>query len=257
MSTLPGHPRPLYVTAGCEEVATDGIALRMRVPGRPEQRVPLARIRHVVTWRAVRWRSAALLACMEQRIPVTFTDGRGNALGYVLPARRKPSAFDDALEALFDLADGRALYDNWLRAEKNRLWRDWRRRARARGKTIESRQLEADIQRTVYRGEMLFEPPVCVREAIAGCAAAWLLRKEAALQYWDAESHSVALVDDLAGLLALAWALEQGVLGAQPDVDMHVQLTLFHRLENLLAVRIRAALQRLHRRAQGALEPWR
>lgn len=258
MSLNPALPLPLYLTgAGCELVASDGIALRMRAPHRPERRLPLARISHIVSQRDVGWETAALLDCMAHRIPVTFTDGRGQVLGYLLPARGREYDFHEVLESLFDHPGGRAIYDTWLRVERNRLWREWMHAAKKRGERLDRRLLDAQIQRTVYRNEPLIPLPSCLREAIAGCVAAWLAGRDAALRYWDAEGHPVELADDLAGWLALAWGLELGSLGERLADDVQLQLTRFYQRRLKLTGRVHAALSRLHRRALGALEPWR
>lgn len=258
MSGLPAFPLPLYLTdAGCEVVTSDGIALRMRAPGRSERRLPLARVSHIVSQREVRWESAALIDCMARRIPVTFTDGRGQVLGYLLPARGRERDLDAALESLFDRTDGRAIYDTWLRAEKNRLWREWMRAAKKRGETPNRGLVDAHMHRTVYRHEPLIALPPCLREAVAGCVAAWLAGRGASLRYWDAEGHAVELARDLAGWLELACGLELGSLGQRLGEDVQLQLTLFHQRELKFAIRASGALARLHRRALGALEPWR
>ncbi len=97
------------------EVVLDGPALRVRTPGRADGLYPLGRISRVVVFGAAELRTAALLACADRGIPVTFVERGGRPRAWIVPALPRPMPLTDRIQELLGRPGWTWMYQNWRR----------------------------------------------------------------------------------------------------------------------------------------------
>lgn len=112
-------------------VLLEGPALRIRQRDRADVFTPLARLARIVVRGEVHWRAAALGACMDWNVPITFLDRDGNARGAAITLR--PVLYRSDLPALLEAActtrDWPGPWADWLRAMERTEIQGLRRRA--------------------------------------------------------------------------------------------------------------------------------
>lgn len=113
-------------------VLRDGPALRIVSEGRADGIYPLRRLARVVVCGAVEWHSDALLACLDEGIPITFLTQQGEPRAYCLAAHPRRQHLHDRLEDLLARTDWHSLYENWRRAAERRAILALLRRLRLR-----------------------------------------------------------------------------------------------------------------------------
>ncbi len=115
--SLDNDRRMLFIDArGGVRVLRDGPALRLRRKRFADRLYPLRRLSSVWVNGQVEWQTAALLACAEYDVPVSFFDGLGRCRAWVL-SNKGGSGSPAALDWLFDA---------WLsRSEGVASWRQW------------------------------------------------------------------------------------------------------------------------------------
>jgi hypothetical protein len=216
--------------------------------------LPLARLARVVVCGKVHWDSAALAACLQQGLPIVFLDGRARPLGAAAPLTGRSSTLDELLNAWVERRHWREGYENWLRAQRYRLLRQWARNRAECGRPIDSGDWKEAVRAFVYNDAAAFAGP-----NPGGCYAlvvALLLRAAVRLQYRAADGGVLTLAADLACIADHRAALELGSLA--PAIAGGEAMTaraaetnapdLEHYVVELLA--------RLRRNLADRIEPW-
>ena len=109
--------RPLYIDGNCEtQVGLEAPALKVSVPEQAVQLFPLQRISRVVVSGGVQWHTAALLACADQGITVTFLADGGTVAARWLGKGGERQCAMQRLADLMACADGKDCYENWYQA---------------------------------------------------------------------------------------------------------------------------------------------
>ncbi len=127
--------KPLYLNGRTGmSVALDEPALRVNAPGRAITLYPLQRISRVVASGPVEWSTAALLACAERGITVTFLHPDGAMRAYLFG---ETDQRQDVLHRLRDLLDRPDWQDRYA---------DWYRGMESRARLALIRKLQIDIQ---------------------------------------------------------------------------------------------------------------
>lgn len=108
--------RPLYLQGSHGlAVRLDGPALRVLRPAHADQLFPLTRLSRVVLSGAGEWSTAALLACAEHGISVTFLDRDGGVRAYLFGDCGSRESLFHRLRDLLERPDWRGRYVDWCR----------------------------------------------------------------------------------------------------------------------------------------------
>jgi hypothetical protein len=243
---LDGRVRPIGV-----RVAGPALAIER---GERTLTVPLTRIARVIVRGRVHWDSAALVLCLQQRVPIVLLDGHARPAGAALPLVAHTGALDELLCAFVERGDWQPRYENWLRSERLRVLLRWGRERARSGRPVDPGEWAEQVRSFVYLGESAFAG------TRAGAAYALvlgvLLRAGVRTQYRAAAGGTLALARDLALMLERRLALECGTLARGLE-----------RLEPLAARACAASadeqegivveqLQRLRRCVADLVEPW-
>lgn len=106
--------RPLYLQSPLPvTVRWETPALSVRHRGRAPRLFPLARISRVLVSGPVEWETAALLACADRGIPITFLEGDGELRAYLFGTSQRRAGLLYRLTDLLDRPDWRDRYDTW------------------------------------------------------------------------------------------------------------------------------------------------
>lgn len=253
--------RPLYLCARHKaRVDVDGPALRVRSAGRAEARYPLYRVSRVIASNRVDWSAAALEACMQTGIPVVIVAASGTPLGWVQPAQLAASRLGEDIDELLDRPDWREIYDNWLRAARMRVLRDWQRETEAAGKSFAPGELAEMVRKFVYghTDAIWFEEETGLwRTAVLTLAAASLRRAGVQPVLWGAGGTALSLLDDVARLLELRLRLEVRERMEQALNGEALALRVFHSMSDKLESLCGRILLSLGRRVKQVLAEWR
>jgi hypothetical protein len=252
----PAEPRkPLYLDGRHEaiDVRLAGPALAIvRAARRLE--LPLARLARVFVCGRVHWAGEAIAACLQRRIPIVFLDGRAQPVGSALPLAGRTSRLGELLAEWVDRPRWRAQYENWLRAQRFRILRQWRARQAAAGQPVDAGRWSEAVRSFVYLDELPFVSPHA-----SGCyarALAVVLRAGVRTQYRGCDGAVLALAADLARLADRSVALAMGGLAAafeaEPAVATRAGEACAADVDGLLV----ELLERLRRRAAEWIEPW-
>lgn len=111
--------RPLYLQPMLPaRVALDStVALRIHTVGQSGLRTPLTRISRVVSNHHVQWDSDALIACLQNGIPIAFMDARGKPIGWCFGARRRETSLANLLEHALESDEWEQRFNPWLDAQ--------------------------------------------------------------------------------------------------------------------------------------------
>ena len=121
--------KPLYLNGRIGMfVALDEPALRVTLPGRAATLYPLQRISRVIASGPVAWETAALLACAERGITVTFLRRDGALQAYLFGESTQREGLLCRLQDLLDRPDWQERYDDWRRAMASRARKSLARR---------------------------------------------------------------------------------------------------------------------------------
>jgi hypothetical protein len=252
--------RPLYVlAAGRTTVDLDGPAFLVRRQGRADARYPLARVSRVIASTQVEWSTGALAACLENGIPVVIT-GSGNApVGYLLPSIQAPSRLGGELEEFIDRPDWKERYADWLRAERMRVFFEWRRRREGVGNPLPQEVLRELKRRYVYlddRSERLSLNGL-LSAAIRATVAEQLQKAGLSAVYWGFRGEPLHLLEDVSWLIELVLHFEWHGLGEKARFEGAALLRVFHTLARTLSVDCNSVLGHLHHYVKSFLEEWR
>jgi hypothetical protein len=258
------HPeecrRPLYLGMRLKaRVDVDGLALRVRSATRAEARYPLSRVSRVIASARVQWSAEALEACLEAGIPVVIMAPNGAPLGLVHPACVRASRFSEDMDEFLDRPDWRAIYENWLRAARMRILREWRAGRDAAGNPLGPREYGEIVRKLVYgpADASPFEGETGVWRAALHALASVALRG-AGLQpvSWGAGGTVLNLLEDLTRLLELRLRLEVRGEMEHGFAGEAVVLKVFHAISERLEVEAGRILVSLARRVKQVLSEW-
>lgn len=116
--------KPLYLHGRTGmSVALDNPALRVVAPGRAATLYPLQRISRVIASGPVDWSTAALLACAERGITVTFLHPDGAIRAYLFGETSRRDSLPSRLRDFLDRPDWQERYGDWLRGMESRARR--------------------------------------------------------------------------------------------------------------------------------------
>jgi hypothetical protein len=215
-SAADGPRKALYLRGGADlRVTLDGPALRVQRPARAVQWYPLARLSRVLSARAVRWDSRALLACADIGVPVAFVDRGGRVLGLLVGST---AADDDLFWRLCAMAN------QPTGTHRYGVWRDTMERHVLRVVARQTRLTDVELSAEQWRQRLAEEKgryaPRARWEAIEQCMAGLVTALSAELlaaiglnaTRLALLSNGLSCLDDLAGLLG--WALQWPVLDA-------------------------------------------
>jgi len=253
-------PLPLYLrgrTATRVEVA--GPALRVARQGKAVVAYPLARISRVIADQTVTFSAAALVACMQMRIPLVLVDTDGCPVGFVQPAQVAPSRLDKLLREFVDLPDWRERYANWLRARRMGLVHQWEQAQAALGREVTA-QMHAEKVRLWVQPEgnvHVLSAWSLYEGALASHVSKRVLQAGVEPRYWALDGEVLDLRADLLGLIELSLSLEMAGLGVAMHGQAEALLQVLQRLGPGLQDQVDAHLARLHRFLREGLESWR
>jgi hypothetical protein len=247
--------KPLYLDGRRRaiDVRLRGPALAiLRGPQRLE--LPLSRLARILVCGGVRLDAPAIGACLKQRIPIVFLDGRAQPIGSAMPLEGRTSRLGELLAEWVDRPDWRGQYENWLRAQRFRVLRRWRRTRAEAGRPVDAGEWTEAVRSFVYRNDGEFAGPHA-----SGCyarALALLLRAGARTQYRAWDGGVLPLAADLARLADRSVALAMGSIAAALDGEAALTARAAEgaaaEVDELLA----DLLARLGRRAAEWIEPW-
>lgn len=251
--------RPLYIGRSVKaRVELDGPALLVRAARRCERRYPLYRVSRVIAGPGVEWSAAALGACFENAIPIVILSGDGTPLGWMHPARPCTERLAEALEELLDRTDWREQYENWLRAVRMRMLKDWHASRQAEGAAVNAEELRELVRRYVYNAlaEGAAAPGGICRSVLYALAAQCICRYGLKPVFIASEGQKLNLLRDLVTLLELRLRLEisptmEGALQREA-----VALRVLHALSPKLEALAVKAIALLARRVYGVLAEW-
>jgi len=121
--------KPLYLNGRIGMfVALDEPALRVTLPGRAATLYPLQRISRVIASGSVAWETAALLACAERGITVTFLRRDGALQAYLFGESTQREGLLSRLQDLLDRPDWKERYGDWRQSMASRARKSLARR---------------------------------------------------------------------------------------------------------------------------------
>lgn len=245
--------KPCYLNAADGlRVELDGPALRVSLPQRAATLYPLARISRVIASGDLDLSTAALLACAERGITVTFLDRDGRLRAYLFGESTCREGLFLRLRDLLDRPDWQDRYGDWRRAMHSRARRALARQAGIDPAALAQGRLEALLAGLRRR---YGDPRACRRldRRLEGLLAALVAELLAGAGLGAERARSLDERLDLAGDLRrmLAWDLHLPALqllregrGRAPD-DRRLT-DLFERRAPRLRRLGRSLLNRLH-----------
>ncbi|MFO1322230.1 MAG: CRISPR-associated endonuclease Cas1 [Burkholderiales bacterium] len=176
-------------------------------------RLPLGRLDRIVCNKNVDWCGAAITACLERGIPITWVDVRGTPLGDCVGRVEGDPEVVEMLVRYLDLPDWESRLEHWTRRRRLAvLVRFAKDRAEA-GNPLTSQILEQCKRDFVYRGQM----PASAREYRGWFDALIASRLHSAglpSRLWGAGPKVFNLARRLADLLIGEFSLDIGILPA-------------------------------------------
>lgn len=249
---------PLYLLEGVSRhVDLDGPALRLRQDRAPDLRYPLARLSRILTGQGIQWSSTALCACMEARIPIVFLGKDKRPLGYLLPTLTHRSRLDDTLQEYVSLNQWEAGYENWLRAERMRILREWCAQRLLHGYEVTESKYQELVHTYIYRkGTCLASMAPIYYSAITTLVADMLVRSGVNVRYQDIGGGTLELLRDIADLMDMTVRLEIHGMGDSIYGSDAALLNILHMFGETLHDHCLGILQRLHKTFAERLEQW-
>ncbi|MDP2095899.1 MAG: CRISPR-associated endonuclease Cas1 [Hydrogenophaga sp.] len=120
MNTPLANARPLYLQNGSAHRLGLDTTQRLRIERKdqPERRIPLHHVSRIVCSSTLDISSAALMACMQQGIPLCIVNPDGTPLGWCLGTRRKETTLRQLLTHALDDPAWSLYYSHWLHSQK-------------------------------------------------------------------------------------------------------------------------------------------
>jgi hypothetical protein len=139
--------RPLYLAPEREGRAElDGPSLLVTLDGRAGQRFPLRALSRVVVSGRIQLQAAAIAACLERGVTITFLSRDGTTAGWALPEQTSQSAVNENLRHLLESDNGLGRYEDWRRAAERRALLGALRRLCVRTATLEAEEVRAELE---------------------------------------------------------------------------------------------------------------
>ncbi len=253
--TPPSQPAPsartLYLghSKHSIDISDNSLLIRQPPPKPTPQRIPLARIARIVSSSHTDWSGAALHACQNASIPISWIDPQGDCLGTLFPHRRASHAASTAVQLLLETAVGLDHYHNWQRARRLAVLWQWRSTAQP---APQPQVWEQTKNAWIYRAQHALHLPRSMRGHCLALVAQQLAKEGVEPLYFGPQSEPIALDHDLCELLWAEMNLCTGPLGhAAHD---HASTTLlFERWQQCHAAALFLHLNSLKRLAQRQL----
>ncbi len=252
-------PLPLYLRGqSATRVSAQGPALVVSRQGKAAARYPLVRISRIIAHERVEFAASALSLCMASRIPLVFVDAEGAPTGFVQPALVAPSRLHGLLCELMDRLDWSEPYQNWLRARRMRLIRDWALAREASGRAVTQRDRDERVRLWLYPAANVhvLSAWAMYEGALASHVSKRLLQAGVESRYWGPNGALLDVRADCLDLVEMALSLEMDGLGATMHGQPDALLTVLHRFGPKLQDQIDAHLASLHRCLREGLETW-
>lgn len=216
--------------------------------------LPMVRLARVVVCGQVLWHGAALALCLQHGLPVVFLDARARPLGAAAPLRGRSSTLDELLAEWVERPHWREGFDNWLRAQRFRLLRQWARHRAQQGRPLDAGTWKEAVRSFAYLAEPEFAGP-----NPGGCYAlviSVLLRAGVRLQYRAPDGGALALADDIARIADRRLALDLGSLAPALGEDTALTARATESAAPDLEDFVTEMLARLRRSLADRIEPW-
>lgn len=248
--------KPLYLSA-LRPLSVEGShdSLVIRQEGHAPQRMPLARIDRIVCRGNTRWSSTAIAQCCAAGIPIIWLDGRGECVGSTLPQRAPRNPLAALIERYAALPGWAARFEIWLTRRRLETLTDWALRADRAGQTPDAQEFQLQKREFVHKGT---HAQVFPSQGLGWCQALVISRLQhdgLCPRYWGYQGSSLALADELAGLLWAELNLDAGSFSTAAQ-DGALAARLFHAWSHERAFRIAHHLADLHRHVATELESW-
>jgi hypothetical protein len=248
--------KPLYLsTREPVGVGAESECLVLRRVGGQKDRFPFARIDRIVCNRHANWSGEALAACLARAIPVTWVDGRGNALGAATPRLAKPGPITHLLENYVELPDWPMRYGDWLRRRRMNVMRAWIAQAALDGTQPGRERVESIKRSYVYNAEIEDTFPEIAHAWCHGLVVRRLTQEALQPRYWGYDGHPLELAEHLTQLLWAELNLSGGTVATAIEGTRELML-LFETWVRRNEGRLLAHLGDLKRHLASASETW-
>jgi len=248
----PPGARTLYLAHGVRKRASvSDQSLVLTTVLAQQQRFPLQRVVRIVSSTTVDWSGAALQACQQACIAITWIDAQGTALGTLCPHHRQSSDFGTALDVLLEQPEGLQRYRHWEKARRLSVLRQWRAACTSPPQPQAWEELKRDW---VYQGHIKVCLPAEMHAQCLALVAQQLAAAQLPFECYGPEAHPIALDHDLCNLLwgAMNLGCASLMVAAQ---DQATRIALFERWQQCNAAALLVHLQSLNQLAHRALRP--
>lgn len=215
--------------------------------------LPVARLSRVMAIGRVDWQSEAIALLLSEGIPVVFVDAGGEPAGAALPRIARPSDLNELLEQFLLQPDWAARYDNWMRSQRFRLLRQWRRDRSHAGQPVPDAEWAEHVRVVVYHGDL----GAGLAAEAYGLVITVLLRAGVRTEYRGVDGATLALATDLAALLGWRIAHNQGALRHAFDAVPSLAAQSDVRAADACEALVIEWLQRLQHCVAQWVHPWR
>ncbi|HEY3443119.1 MAG TPA: CRISPR-associated endonuclease Cas1 [Paludibaculum sp.] len=145
--------RPLYLAPEREGRAElDGPSLLVKLDGSAGQRFPLRELSRVVVSGRILVQAAAIAACLERGVTMTFLNHDGSPAGWALPEQTSLNPVNENLRNLLEAQHGMERYEDWRRAAERRAMLGVLRRLCIRTARLETESVRAELERCTGTG---------------------------------------------------------------------------------------------------------
>jgi hypothetical protein len=213
-------------------------------------RYPIVRVARVVSSAdVVDWSGPALSLCMRAGIGITWLDRDDQVVGSLYAQTRRTASLATALELWAERADGKASYQNWLRARRMDVLVRWTEEHSA---PVTPKHRESIKREWVYGGKYSVHLPNALRSLCLAYVAAQLNSHGLVPLLWGPSVEGIDLDEDLCELLWAEMNLGAGAL-AEKTNQPAVLASLFEHWSARNASALTLHLEHLHRTALKAM----
>ncbi len=248
----PPGARTLYLAHGIRKrVSVSDQSLVLTTVLAQQQRFPLQRVARIVSSTTVDWSGAALQACQQASIAITWIDAQGTALGTLCPHHRQNSDFGTALDLLLEQPEGLQRYRHWQKARRLSVLRQWH----ATSTSPLQPQVWAQLKRDwVYQSHVDVRLPAEMHAQCLALVAQQLAAAHVPFECYGPQAQPIAIDHDLCDLLWGEMNLRCGSLAVHAQ-DPATRITLFERWQQCNMASLLLHLQSLNQLAHQALRP--
>lgn len=250
---------PLYLRGTVDtHVSGQGASLLVRRREHADIRHPIHRLSRIIANRKVEFAASAIQLCLAHQIPLVLLASDGTPMGYIQPASLAPSTLDGLLCEMMEHPNRAALFQNWKRAQRMGLIREWVDHRKNAGESVDDWEYQQKIREYLQDNG---SPPLATWPIFEGPIAAHVSQRiqQAGLgpYYWGNGGAVLDLRQEIIEHLKLALALEVGSLGATLHGHSEAILRLLHSFGPRLTEHIDRYLGKLHRSLRERFETWR